>query len=432
VSADNQYARRDRGIPWLTFLFLAATFFLIYHDTSNSKKGIDNYGASKDDLIAAVDNGSLTRRVALSSLGFFAIATLFRYRIIQRLRIHGALGWLILGFVAWAMLSLIWAEDVALTSKRLIVFGILCAAAVALASRFSIRQMILWTLFSTTLYLIVGVSAEVFFGTFRPFASGYRFAGTLPVNGQGINCALLLLSGLAAADLEKHRRTLFRACALVGFTFLILTESRTAIAAALFAYGVYWGAVYSNRAKIVMACVVSITLCLLFLFLGDAFSPRLGGAVMLGRDDATPNSFNGRVGVWKDVGYYIDRHPVLGYGYAGFWTPAHISEISREEKWGIPDSHSAYLDYLLTLGVPGLVVYVLLLSIGIRRAFRLHELSQNSALAFFGALLLFCALDGLLESAVFDPTLLMFLGMVALAQLAFVITVSPSVPSLVV
>jgi exopolysaccharide production protein ExoQ len=402
------------------FFFLAAIFFFVYHDLSYSLRGIGNYSVSKDDLVASVDEGSFTRRIALLSLGFFAIATLIRDRNIRRLRIHGTLGWLLLGFATWATLSLIWAEDTALTSKRLVVFGILCLAAVALASRFSFREMILWTFFSTTLYLVIGISAEMFFGTFQPFASGYRFSGTLSANGQGINCALLLLSGLAAADLEKHRRTLFRACTLVGFVFLVLTASRTAFAAALFALAVYLGAVCSRTAKIATAYALSLALCVLLLFLGDAFLPHLRSAVMLGRDNSTPDSFNGRTGIWEDVGNYIDKRPILGYGYAGFWTPARISELSGEEKWAIPDSHSAYLDYLLTLGAVGLAAYVLLLFAGISRAFHLHKLLHNSALAFCGSVLVFCALDGFLESAMVSPTLLTFLVMVALTRLAFI------------
>ena len=55
-------------------------------------------------------------------------------------------------------------------------------------------------------------------------------------------------------------------------------------------------------------------------------------------------------------GPYVEQRPILGYGYGGFWTPSHISEISEGEKWGIPNSHSAYLDNLLMLGVVGLIV----------------------------------------------------------------------------
>jgi len=406
--------------PWLIFLFLAAVFFFVHHDLSNSKRGIDNYNQSEDDLIAIVDEGSLTRRIALLSLGLFAIVSLVRHRANVRLRIDGPLGWILLSFVTWTLLSPIWAEDITLTLKRSVVFGILCIAVMAVARRLSLREIILWTVFSTTLFLVIGIFAEVLFGTFRPFASGYRFAGTLHPNFQGIDCGLLLLSGVAAADVEKHKRTIFLACAIVGLVFLILTESRTVIAAALLALAAYFAAVCSRATKIAMAYSLSIVFCLLLLFFEAGLLPDLKSAIMLGRDDSTVDSFNGRTGIWEDVGYYIHRRPILGYGYGGFWTPTHIRVISGEEKWAISDSHSAYLEYLLTLGAVGLVAYTLLLFAGIRRAFRFQRLSQNSAFAFCGALLVFCSSDGFLESAVVNPSLLMFLSMAVLAQLAFV------------
>ncbi len=237
---------------------------------------------------------------------------------------------------------------------------------------------------------------------------------------QGINCALFILSGIAAADLEKNRRTLYRICALAGFVFLILTASRTAFAAVLLAIVVYLGAVSSKRTKIAMAYALSIIFSILLLFLANGALPNLKAAIMLGRDDSTVDTFNGRAGIWDEIGIYVQQRPILGYGYGGFWTPSHISEISEGEKWGIPNSHSAYLDNFLMLGAVGLLFYVALFFSGIRRAFQFRNLTGGSAFAFVGAVLVFCALDGFLESAIVDASLPMFLSTIALAQLAFV------------
>jgi exopolysaccharide production protein ExoQ len=404
--------------PWLVFLFITTVSFFIYNDLLNAANGIGNYDGVEDTIVGAVAEGSASRRVALVSLAIFAIVILIRHRANVRLRIQDSLGWILLGFAALAFASPIWAEDRLLTLTRVAVFAILCIAAVAVVHRFSVREIILWAFFTSGSYLVIGVVAEALFGTFRPFASGYRFAGTLHPNNEGINCALLLLSGLAAADVEKQKKIIYRICALVGFVFLVLTASRTAFASALLALAVYLGAVCSKRTKIVMAYALSIVFCVLLMGLGNAFLPDLKSAVMLGRDDSTVGSFNGRTGVWDEISHYVQRRPILGYGYGGFWTPAHISEISEGEKWGIPNSHSAYLDNLLMLGAVGLVGYVLLLFAGIRSAFRFYSHLRGSAFAFFGAFLVFCALDGLLESAPIEPSLLMFLSLVVLIYLS--------------
>ena len=88
-------------------------------------------------------------------------------------------------------------------------------------------------------------------------------------------------------------------------------------------------------------------------------------------------------------------------------------------KWGVGGAHSAYLACLLELGLVGLAAYVFALVGGIRRSFLFHRASQDTAFAFSGAFLMFCVTDGLLDGAIIEPTLVMFLSMVVLALLAF-------------
>jgi O-antigen ligase len=292
---------------------------------------------------------------------------------------------------------------------------------VAVARRLSIRELIWWILFSSFLFVIIGIVAEVFFGTFRPFASGYRFAGTLHPNGQGIQCGLLLLSALAAADLTKRWRALFWACALLGLVFLILSGSRMALGATTLSLVGYFGAAFSRTAKVAAVCGLGIFFCSLLLFSGPGSLSGIKNAAMLGRidDPADDNSLNGRTMIWEEAGSYIRQRPILGYGYGGFWTPAHIEAISDKENWGVAASHSAYLDCVLTLGLVGLFMYVVLLIGGIGRAFRFYRASQDPTFAFCGGLLILFAVDGLLDSVILGVSLLLFVCMVVLARLAF-------------
>ena len=67
----------------------------------------------------------------------------------------------------------------------------------------------------------------------------------------------------------------------------------------------------------------------------------------------------------------------------------------------------------------GLVAYTLLLFAGIQRAFHFQRLFHNSAYAFCGVILVLYAVDGFLESAVIEPSVLMFLTWIILVSLAF-------------
>lgn len=271
-------------LRWPFLLFLTAVFFLNYHNLTDnyhslpsSQGQINDLNSSVDNITDAIDQGSVTRRITLLSLGVVAFISVVLYRGSLRLWPNGSLGWLILGFVALAFISPIWAEDLPLTLRRLVVFAIFCIAAVAVASRFSLREIVWWAFCSSALYLLIGILAEVAYGTLRPFEFGYRFAGTLHPNTQGINCVLLLLSALASADMDKRRQTLLRVCALVGLVFLILTASRAACATGAVALTVYLAAVDRRWPKVALALAVGSALGLSLLVARDVTVSESGG-----------------------------------------------------------------------------------------------------------------------------------------------------------
>jgi exopolysaccharide production protein ExoQ len=332
-------------------------------------------------------------------------------------------GWLVIAYAAWALMSPIWAQDFDLTSKRLMSFAILCVVAVAVVRRFSLRQIIMWTLFTTVLFLLVAIGLELVSGAFRPFVPGYRFSGTQHPNGEGVECGLLFLSAVALAKIEKLRRRQFAVVALVGFVFLVLTASRTSLSATLLAVAVFLVIGSSQRTRTVVLPALGISVCLLVLLVVTGLSKGLESAALLGRTDDTSESvesFSGRTAIWRDVGPYISDHPLAGYGYGGFWTATRISTISDEEKWGVPDSHSTYVDCLLALGVVGLALYLLSLFTALWRAVAFYRRTLDSDYAFLAALLVFCIVDGFLESGLGQATLLTLFALIAVIRLAYV------------
>jgi exopolysaccharide production protein ExoQ len=413
-------ARAPR-FPWAAFLFLSLAFFLTVHWPLTAQTTLDDYNRSQDDIVAEA-SGSAVRQVVLVVLFIMAVLSLFRPSD-RRLRIDGVQGWLVIGYAAWALLSPIWAQDFDLTAKRLMSFAILCVVAVAVVRRFSLRQIIMWTLFTTVLFLLVAIALELVSGAFRPFVPGYRFSGTQHPNGEGVECGLLFLSAVALAKIEKLRRRQFGAIALVGFIFLILTASRTSLTATLLAVAVFLVIGSSQRTRTVVVPALGICVCLLVLLVVTGLSKGLQSAALLGRTDDTSESvesFSGRTAIWRDVGPYISDRPLAGYGYGGFWTATRIGTISDEEKWGVPDSHSTYVDCLLALGVVGLVLYLLALFAALWRAVAFYRRTLDSHYAFLAALLVFCIVDGFLESGLGQATLLTLFALVAVIRLAYV------------
>ncbi len=404
-------------LTWFFLLFLFTVFF--FFDGHNVFRTIRE-GQTIEQSAARVEEGGIGRRISLLSLFGFGIIILMR-RNRKHLQISGFFGWLILFFLALAFFSLAWTNDIFLTFRRVLVLAIFWLSALAVAEHFSVRDINLIAFSIPAGYLLLGFAAEIGLGTFHPLADNYRFCGTLHPNQQGINCALLVLSSVCLMENGKRGRGFFLTIALVALVFLILTKSRTSFGSTILALFAYGSLVLARPRNFALFLSITIAFCLLLLIVGDNLFPALQRGILLGREGDPDSIFSltQRVPLWKECLEYIGRRPLQGYGYGGFWTPQHILKSSHVQGWGVGEAHSGYLEIALGLGLVGTVTYVLILIVGMRRSFIFHRASPSTGHAFFGVLLMFCLLEGLLESAIVAPSLLYFISIVALAYLGF-------------
>lgn len=411
---------REHGVPWLSFLFVSVALLFIFHWPLVLHRAVGNYNAAEAISVAGME-GSGLREAMLIALGIVAAASLYRRPADPRLRIDGVMGWLLLAFMAWALMSTMWAQDLSLTLKRLTSFVIICIFAVALARRLSLREILLWTFLTTALFFLIAITFEVVSGIFHPLAYGYRFSGIQHPNGEGLECALLAFSGLVAGHLEKRRRWLFLSFGLVGAFFLILTASRTTLAGTTLAFVAYSVCISRKNTKILIFGFIGVLASLvLYMTLTESFQ-GLEAKLFPGRDDGGGvESFAGRTSVWADLVPYIRERPLVGYGYGGFWTPKIQTAIADKEGWDVPDAHSTYVDWVLTLGLVGITLNVLCLAAGLRRSFGSYQRTRDPYFAFLAGLLIFCLVDGFLESSAGGISLFGCLFVITLIRLAFV------------
>ncbi len=106
--------------------------------------------------------------------------------------------------------------------------------------------------------------------------------------------------------------------------------------------------------------VVGGILAFNFLALGSALSPGFRSLVSSIGVDPT---FTNRSDIWKVAFDGIAQSPILGYGFQGFWQTPDITQSSAGlETWAVKafNSHNAYVEALLTTGLPGLLLSLLL------------------------------------------------------------------------
>ena len=263
-------------------------------------------------------------------------------------------------FLAWCAASFMWSDDPKLTLKRWIALMCLVAVSVAVAKQFSLLQFVWLLIICTTSWLALGIAAEMSLGRFRPWESGYRFAGVFHPNDMGTNFAILFLSSLylSRAAIDQRKRNGLLLAAAVGAVFLLFTGSRTAVATVLAAMAGW--SVMGPLKKVLMTVIVAAAaaglLCMLLAFSLFADS---SGIVAMGRDEDGISTLTGRVPLWEELlEVHAKQQPLFGYGFGAFWTPDRIFAVSDSQGWAISSTHSTYIDLLLTVGYVGLVLCI--------------------------------------------------------------------------
>jgi O-antigen ligase len=120
---------------------------------------------------------------------------------------------------------------------------------------------------------------------------------------------------------------------------------------------------------------------------------------LVGRDP----HLSGRTLLWRMSLASIQERPLLGYGYAAFWTPdSRPARLIREESgWDdAPHSHNGYLEIALGLGVVGLATYAAALATIARRAYVFWMSGEESYRKWPLAYLVLVSLYQLTESSV--------------------------------
>jgi O-antigen ligase len=411
-------------LHWLVFLFFVAIFFLIHHNPQHAFDWQNslNYKELVDKqrgIAHVIDEGSIKGKIGYLAIGLFGVFGLLRKNR-GALSIKGLLGGLILVYFIWAFLSVLWTDDLPLTLRKLGVLALVSLGALAFATRFSLREIVWFSFFSTMVYAVIGLVTELSFGTFIPWASAYHFSGTLHPNTQGINCSIMLISALYLARTSEGRsRLLFLIATIAALILLILTKSRTSFASAIIAIIAGWVLSSSTSRRLTLLITVILGGALFLILFGESLMPSLREGVLLGRDSEDVGTLSGRTLVWEMCMLFVAKHPFTGYGYGAFWTPKRALEIMSFQEWDVSTAHSVFIDLTLSLGLPGVILYVLLLVIGIKRCFRYYSVTNDLNYIFMGSIMIYCFASGLLESLTITENVAIFLLLVLLFRLGF-------------
>lgn len=410
--------RTSRRHFWLAVVVVGVCFFVTEHDVHTPLN--DTFSSSAGDLVELTSGGNGARRLAFVSLAMLGAVYCCRPATHQ-FRLANGLALLVLFSMAWSGASVFWSIDPSMAMRRLVVLACCFIGAVGISRRLSVRELVTLSLVISTSYLAIGIGTEIALGTLRPWVGGYRFAGTVHPNTQGLNLVVLCFSAYSLArDAHRHRLLLF--CLFcVGFVFLLLTKSRTSCAGALLGLMTLWSLKASLRTQILagLGCVAAVTaVALVNLLLATEATDNVAHAMLLGRTEQS-GSLTGRLPLWTELSPYISERPLHGYGFESFWTADHVAAVSAALQWGIHEAHSAYVETLLNLGLVGAMALLTSVLLATWRARQRYLTRREAGYDFFFALFVFALINSFTESGMVLPMCVPFLAGCGLSRLAF-------------
>lgn len=382
--------------------------------------------------------GNLGRQAGYLLVFALAVVALRPLRHPERLLV---VPWPLVVALAWCWLSLVWAIDPAVGVRRLILTTIVMWSTFSLVRQLGYERTLLMVRGALVLVLIANFATSLLFPVvgIHQIAEADGLAGDwrgmmAHKNIAGLACALTII--LFAFD-RRNLPYWAMGGAIVGAgAFLILSNSKTSIglivAALILGSGV---ALFNRRFAAVLrlsrAARIGIV-ALLLAGLTALFHWGVQSDAML-EYISDPSNLTGRTSIWVPMVRYYLSNPMLGAGYGSFWNINAASPIQGDQQgWllAVSQGHNGFLDLLITIGLPGLILVLAATLIWPLGRLLLRPGIRFAACALIASIVIFCIGHNGTESSLFDrDTIGQVFLMLALALLANAEAPAPVMPS---
>jgi len=188
---------------------------------------------------------------------------------------------------------------------------------------------------------------------------------------------------------------------LFGIGVVILTRSRTTLASLIVALFLVQIAASNARNVILLVCGAFASMSCLGLFLSmvrtssfDAFF----GVATIGRSSHV-GSLTGRIPLWEEIFKWVQKRPLFGHGYGGYWTTQRVEDFAQIFFWEPPNGHSIYVDAMVELGFIGFGLFVCALVASTLASISTYLKLRDGSQLFVVGILCLSIIHGLTESS---------------------------------
>lgn len=290
----------------------------------------------------------------------------------------------LISLITLSLLSTLWSDFPLVTLRESLEFTGLTLFALYMVTRFTSEEQ--FQLLAITLGLIAIFSLIIAlllptYGIMQWRPSGENHPGSWRgvfghKNSLGLHADFCLIVFLLLDVRERKQRIIKWGVIMLSLGLSMLSKSGGATMTMLIVlclipfYKTLHNHIYKRIISYCTAIMLVVGVTTLLLLKLDAFLDLLG-------KDAT---LTGRDCLWGGTLGMLERRPILGYGYGGFWLGSDSGgNVVRDLcKWGIPHSHNGFLEIGINLGLVGFFIFIFGYFRTVRHAFRNLYLSASN------------------------------------------------------
>ena len=321
--------------------------------------GVPPYGVAQSNALSNEYSGDLLNQLIWLFLASMAIPLISRYWQSVKLIVTRSAPLIFL--MLWCAASIIWATEIDVSVRRVVRLFLVSTVAVAIvASPISAQKLLRCLIVVTGMVVAINFAFAALFPNLAFDVSGNLTGLYSHKNTAGIMVMVITLIWISATRHEELplRRAVYFVGSIVGFFFVALTGSSTAMTVLVFVPVFVIGTIFLARqygGKLLFpASLVAVTVALSAMMLMGFNGIRTADLPELLLADP---SVTGRVELWGWMFGEIGNRPWLGHGFGSFWNTGAADTLqSIGPNWlqTIQQAHNGYLDALATIGIIGL------------------------------------------------------------------------------
>ena len=348
------------------------------------------------DVTGEVPESTLLRFLWLPFYGLIGVGLIVAGRDVWRVMFRSP--WPVL-LAILAIASALWSIDSELSFRRGIavlattLMGVYLAARHDWISALRLLAIVWFGLMAAS--FVAGIVAPGF-AVMQEIHPGAWSGGWGEKNALGGHAAraAFLFAFLAWRD-EPFRRW-WTGGLVLSLLLVVLSKSATALLGASLGLGVLFAAWWMLKGR---RWSLALVWGGVYIVGGAVMIYAVAPEILLGLigKDAT---LTGRTDIWIELAGAIEKKPVLGYGYLAFWgldsEPRYWLE--RAVDWNAPSGHNGWLDLAISLGIVGVIIFAIDVTLSAWRAARLSIVSPAGvfAIGFLAQFMLFAMSESII------------------------------------